>query len=162
MVVSCLTKRSHYLNQCWLIICEVFCPSPLSTGNAQGIYRWHSLPVKKSLIQTYDHISQAAASYLIEAEWSIYASVNYTSLVQIMDFINSTLRSKLQWNFKRNAYLFIEEHRFENVVWKMANILSRPQCVKKRPIYLYPAQSLHWHWSYSMIATLPIDPLAPG
>ena len=29
----------------------------------------------------------------------------------------------------RNSYIFIQENPFENVVWKMAAILSRPQCV---------------------------------
>ena len=31
-------------------------------------------------------------------------------------------RNKLQWNFHKNAYIFIEENDFENVVWKMASI----------------------------------------
>ena len=30
--------------------------------------------------------------------------------------------------FYRNSYNFIQENPFENVVWKMAAILSRPQC----------------------------------
>ena len=38
--------------------------------------------------------------------------------------------NKLQWKFNRNSYIFIQENAFENVVWKMASILSRPQCVK--------------------------------
>ena len=29
----------------------------------------------------------------------------------------------------RNAHIFIQENRFENVVWKKAAISSRPQCV---------------------------------
>ena len=32
-------------------------------------------------------------------------------------------------NLKRNSYTPIKENAFENVVWKMAAILSRPQCV---------------------------------
>ena len=40
-------------------------------------------------------------------------------------------RNKFQWNLKRNWYIFIQANTFENVVWKMAAILSRPQCVKK-------------------------------
>ena len=36
---------------------------------------------------------------------------------------------QLQWNFNRNSFIFIQENRFENVIWKMAAILSRPQCV---------------------------------
>ena len=31
--------------------------------------------------------------------------------------------------FDRNWYIFLQENVFENVVWKMASILSRPQCV---------------------------------
>ena len=35
-----------------------------------------------------------------------------------------------QWNLNRNSFIFIAKNAFENVVWKMAAILSRPQCVK--------------------------------
>ena len=38
--------------------------------------------------------------------------------------------NKLQWNRKRNSYIFIKENTFENAVWEMAAILSRPQWVK--------------------------------
>ena len=36
--------------------------------------------------------------------------------------------NKLRCNVNRNSYIFIHENPFENVVWKMAAILSRPQC----------------------------------
>ena len=39
-------------------------------------------------------------------------------------------RNKLQWNLNQNSYIFIQENVFEIVVWKMAAILSQPQCVK--------------------------------
>ena len=39
------------------------------------------------------------------------------------------IRNKLQWNLNRNSNIFIEENTFEIGVWKMAAILSRPQCV---------------------------------
>ena len=48
---------------------------------------------------------------------------------QCWNIVNWTLRNKLQWNLNRNSYIFIHENAFENVVWKMAAILSRPQCV---------------------------------
>ena len=38
--------------------------------------------------------------------------------------------NKLQWNFNGNSYIFIQEHPIENVIWKMAAILSWPQYVK--------------------------------
>ena len=46
------------------------------------------------------------------------------------NIVNWVLRNKLQWNLNRNSYIFIHENAFENVVWKMAAILCRPQCVK--------------------------------
>ena len=44
-------------------------------------------------------------------------------------FVNWTLRNKAQWNINRNSYIFIQENVSENVVGKMAAMLSRPQCV---------------------------------
>ena len=37
---------------------------------------------------------------------------------------NWTLGNKLQWNLNWNLYNFIQETTFENVIWKMAAILS--------------------------------------
>ena len=48
---------------------------------------------------------------------------------QCWNIVNKTLRNKLQWNLHQNSYIFIQENAFENVVWKTAAILSRPQCV---------------------------------
>ena len=38
-------------------------------------------------------------------------------LNQWWDNVNRTLRNKLQWNFKRHWYIFIQENAFENAVW---------------------------------------------
>ena len=69
-----------------------------------------------------------AASELIEAEWRIYASVNYTTigsdngwtvpchyLNQCWRIVNWTLRKKLQWFFYRNKNTFIDKFAFESV-----------------------------------------------
>ena len=45
------------------------------------------------------------------------------------NIVNLDIRNKIQCNIKQNSYIFIQENAFENVVWKMAAILSRPQCV---------------------------------
>ena len=45
------------------------------------------------------------------------------------NIVNWTLGNKLQRNLNQNLNIFTEENAFENVVWKMAAILSRPQCV---------------------------------
>ena len=51
-------------------------------------------------------------------------------LNECWNIVNWTLGNKLQWNFNQNSYIFIQENVFENVVWKMAAILSQPQCVE--------------------------------
>ena len=51
-------------------------------------------------------------------------------LNQCWNIVNCTLRNKLQWNLNLNSNIFIQEIAFESVVWEMAAILSRPQCVK--------------------------------
>ena len=48
-------------------------------------------------------------------------------LNQCWNIVDWTLRNKLN----RNSYTFSQENAFENVVWKMASILSRPQCVNR-------------------------------
>ena len=50
---------------------------------------------------------------------------------QCWNIVNWNLRNKLQWNLKRNSYIFIHKNAFENVVCEMAAICSRPQCVKE-------------------------------
>ena len=39
--------------------------------------------------------------------------------------------NKCQWNFNQNTAIVIQKNVFENVVWKMAAILSWPQNVNK-------------------------------
>ena len=50
-------------------------------------------------------------------------------LNQCWNIDNWTLRNKLQRKRTWNLYIFIQENAFENVVWWMPAILSRPQCV---------------------------------
>ena len=55
---------------------------------------------------------------------------------QCWDIVNLTIRNKLQWNFNRNSYIFIQENAFENVVCKMASIISsRTKWVKTASLY---------------------------
>ena len=62
-------------------------------------------------------------------------------LNQCWNIVNWTLRNKLQWNLNRNSYIFNQENAFENVVWKMVAILSRPQCVNDK--------TCSWEWRIS-------------
>ena len=59
-----------------------------------------------------------------------------TSIIYILNCLLNIVNSNLQWNLKRNSYIFIQENVFENVVWKTAAILSRSQCVKYEQVLL--------------------------
>ena len=41
-------------------------------------------------------------------------------------------------------YSFVQENAFEKVVFKMAAILSRPQCIKKTASHLFSAYPFTW------------------
>ena len=56
------------------------------------------------------------------------------AIIWTWDIVNWTLRNKLQWNFKQNSNIFIQENGFECVVCEMASIWSRPQCVNNEPV----------------------------
>ena len=49
-------------------------------------------------------------------------------LNQCWNIVNWTLENKLQWNFKWNSNIFIQEMRFK-MSWETSAILTRPQCV---------------------------------
>ena len=47
-----------------------------------------------------------------------------------LNIVNSNLSNKFQWNLTPNSYIFFQENEFENVVCKMAAMLSLSQCVQ--------------------------------
>ena len=68
-------------------------------------------------------------------------------LNQCWDIVNWTHGNKLQWKLNRNLYISIQENAFVNVVWKMAAILSRPQCVNEIGVRCVVARlSVGGHW----------------
>ena len=85
-------------------------------------------------------------SYVIEAEWSIYASMNLViigfdngllpnrrqAIFETNDdlVVKWTLRNKSLLNLNQFSNIFIEENAFENVVWEQSAVLSQPRCVK--------------------------------
>ena len=65
-------------------------------------------------------------------EWRIYVAWTALShyLNKCCNIVNWNLRNKLQWNFKRNSYIFIQENALECVVCEMPlclglNVLRR-------------------------------------
>ena len=69
-------------------------------------------------------------THICVSELSIISSPSHY-LNQCWNIVKWTLGNKLHWNFNRNSYIFIQENAFEKVVWKMAAILSRSQCVNR-------------------------------
>ena len=61
--------------------------------------------------------------------WLVACPAPSHYLNQCWIIVNWTIGNKFQWNLNRNWYIFSQENAFQNVVWKMAAILSRPHCV---------------------------------
>ena len=81
----------------------------------------------ESWIEVIRHVSNAPVpSHFLNQCWNIG---------------NWTLRNKLPWNLNRNSHLSIQENVFENVVGKLAAILSRSQYAR----YLYVESFLSSH-----------------
>ena len=72
------------------------------------------------------------------------------------------LRNKFQRNPNQISYISINENAFENVVCKMAAILSQPQCVKNRansmrflvPILYRSCSMQGWHGTSIVVPTM--------
>ena len=110
-------------------------------GNRAG--RQHGRLSTSSLIEWLSKTQQFHSLKLLRQSDAYLRQHNKPTLVQILAcrlfgnnslsepmLANWTLGKKLKWNFDRNWNIFIQENAFENVVWKMAAILSRSQCVK--------------------------------
>ena len=76
------------------------------------------------IISLYNHIHFLAILYPTSLA-NLVVEVGIRHCHQIL----LTLGNKPQWNLNWNSFIFIRENAFENVFWKMAAILSWPQCV---------------------------------
>ena len=64
--------------------------------------------------------------------------------------VDWTLRNKLQWNFNKYSYFFVQENAFENVICEKAAILSQPQCVKEQHLEMTRAHTgSHFYCDFS-------------
>ena len=128
-MTCCLTAPSHYLNQCWLNICQVL---------------WHYLR----------EISQEIFRISIP---DIILKITNTRLWPHLPGANEfwTFGNKLQWNLNWNLYIFIQENAFDLVVRKSVAILSPSQCVKIFNKEHSNPYDLHWKYGfYDMQASL--------
>ena len=79
---------------------------------------------------------------------------------QCWNIFNSNLMNNFQWNLKWNLYIFIQENAFENVVCKMAAVLSRPKWVNRLLVYVYEYACVIKHTvfsSYTGMHSLSLD-----
>ena len=92
--------------------------------------------------------AQYLFSYRLDAVLKPSWAIIFTNAVNI---VNSNLGNKLKWN-QPNSYIFIQENSFENIVWKIADILSRPQCADKqrqsRNNYLKKKLEIGFGWNF--------------
>ena len=58
-------------------------------------------------------------------------------LNQCWDIVNWTLGKKLKWNLNRNLYIYVQENAFENGLRTLADILCRPQYVRKNVLVMF-------------------------
>ena len=78
-----------------------------------------------SKLMPSDHICNSKLDHHWFRQWIVAWPVPSHYLNQYWNIVNWTLRNKFQWYINWNSNVFIQEN-----VSKMANILSRPQCVK--------------------------------
>ena len=144
-------NRKHYLLNIFVILLRPKKRRALQRKSASFQYALEKLfsrtkriyhGVFNSLANSLTHWGRVTHIYV--SKLTIIGSDNY--LNQCCDIVNWTLRNKPQWNLNRNLYIFIQTNASGNVVWEMAAIFDRPQCVKKftLPIYMhvYPQLTL--------------------
>ena len=72
----------------------------------------------------------------------------------MQEYIILNLRNKLQWNLKRNSYIFIQENAFENVICEMAATRThrkRPNRMKNVIVGMADRWKLHLKCKFSLV-----------
>ena len=113
---SVISQCRIYASVNWVII---------GSGNTLSPCRRQAI---KSLRPGDAYMRQWTSHYCFR-QWLVAWPAPSHYLNQCWNIVYWTLRNKLRWNVNRNSYIFIQENAFQNVVWKMAAILSRSQCV---------------------------------
>ena len=117
---------------------------------------WNSSPPSDAYIRWW---TGSALVQIMACRWS--APSHYMN--QCRSIAVWTLWNKLQWNFKRNSYIFIQENAFENVAREKVAILSQPQCGKPEELVqyhgcwyhpLFPSATILITWNGNVLAFL--------
>ena len=101
----------------------------MSRPGHSGKSRVNEWVIKFNSLRPSDEYMRQWTNHHWFRSWLVAWPAPSHDLNQCWDSVNWTLGNKIQWHINRNSYIFIQENAFENVVWKIAAILSRPQCV---------------------------------
>ena len=121
-------------------------------------YTWENKTIyasRRSGTNTVFNPSPPTSAYMLQWIWSALVQIMARRLFRAMalskpiwDIITWTLR---QWNLNLNTKLFIRENAPENIVCKMAAILSRGRWVKYKPLDLHHDKSELGLWGTKYI-----------
>ena len=141
----------------------------LNAASGSSLTQWANYCMYRQNLTHWGRVTQICASKLtmICSDNALSAPSHY--LNQCWNIVNWTLGNKFQWNPNRNWYIFIQEIPFENVVWKMVAILSRPRWAS---MDMMLCQLPLWCNGVRIISALlafcershcsPVDPLTEG
>ena len=136
-------KASCIAGSFWATVRWCFLESLKRLLNNQSSCRWFETPWRLCGTRHCDYqmnwcyhwvrVTHICVGNLVQhcfRQWLVACSAPGQYLNQCWNIVNWTLGDKLQWKFNRNLNTLIHENAFENVIWEIAAILSRPQCVK--------------------------------
>ena len=121
-LVKYLTHWDQVMHMCVSRLTIIGSDNDLSPGRCQAI-TWTNAGIL--LIEKKNNL----ANWMRVSCWFMCLKKLAITSEYYRNIVNWTLGNKLQWNLNQNSYIFIQENAFQNVVWKMAPILSRPRCV---------------------------------
>ena len=130
----CLMKPSHYLKQCWFLICEVpwHLPESNLTASAQATlynefqnytFTWLPYLPVANVLTHWGRVTHICVSKLNSIGSDNALSPSH-HLNRCWNIVNLTLGNKLPWNVYRNSYIFIKK----NLYLKMSSGKWRPFC----------------------------------
>ena len=107
-----------------------------------------SMPWCMTSLSSWTHCGRVVHICVSKLTWSVPSHY----LKQCWNIVNWTPRNKLQWNFHRNSYIFIQENPFEN-----GAILSRP----RQKIWYWTESKIHqnsWNPGVGSFSNFPLCP----
>ena len=119
--------------------------------------RWNkSAPKKYSnvILSHWGHLTRMCVIKLGHywfSQWPIPYAMPSHFQNQCWLIFNWIHRYTFQWSLNQTTLVFIQENTFQNVLCKMADILSRPQCVKRNMIYYTISPYIHMYATYHHI-----------